>query len=313
MRFPAILAATALVSSTILSTPAYAVDISPDATVEPDQVMFQGYCDDHYVTDDLHYVEAIAGSIVAGTATEVPNSRQDLEETRVGDPSSTITYSGLLGVGGPLVRIGGSPNLFATGTYSTKNYSGSFVDQTALFSHRDAYNFDCRYWTDTVTTTTDPGGSDPNNPGVGNCVGDPNKKDAIDGVGPGQGAANANPHSACASGGLIYHHDWNYVDYPYTFYFTPEAESQTFLHVSEPNVPVSEMNGPYTPGDWYGAACISPSNTQTGKKGNPGTWRTVNNYQPSANCTSMTQAVFYTRPTVFGHEFSDPIPSNSLP
>ena len=186
MRYPAILAATALVSSTILSTPAYAVDISPDATVEPDQVMFQGYCDDHYVTDDLHYVEAIAGSVVAGTATEVPNSRQDLEETRVGDPSSTITYSGLLGVGGPLVRIGGSPNLFATGTYSTKNYSGSFVDQTALFSHRDAYNFDCRYWTDTVTTTTDPGGSDPNNPGVGNCVGDPNKKDAIDGVGPGR-------------------------------------------------------------------------------------------------------------------------------
>ena len=43
---------------------------------------------------------------------------------------------------------------------------------------------------------------------------------------------------------------------------------------------------------------------------NPGTWRTANNYSGPGTCSTAT---FLAAQTIYGHEFVDPIPSNSLP
>jgi hypothetical protein len=303
MKIRALISAVALVTtslSPIAVTPAFATDISPDATTQPDDTMMDNYCDANFVTDDTHYVEAIPGSVVTGTTFEVANSREDVEETRVADLTSSFSYGGLETISDPLVRIGGSVNMWGADTFSEKIYSRSLVDQTALFAHRDAYNFLCRYWTDTITTSIITTSSTPDNPGLGNCVGDPNKKSAIDGVGPGKGALHADEHSACFSSQTIYTHNWTHADNPFTFYFTPEAIRDLAQHGVTENVPFT-IEGSFSPPGVYSLACINP-----GKKG--GTWTPKAKYT-GGHCSTLT---FNGAVTVQGRTFDD-VPSASLP
>ena len=268
-------AIAALLSTSFVAAPAMATPIA--VTTAPTLDDAQAQCEILYPITSTDTVEAAVGvpSFVMGTPVDT-GTFTDSAVTGP-DPTSTITYSGAM-LTGPVGRIGGSPNLFSAVAYNTKTYSNSLVNRTFDTVRTDLYNFTCDTFHDVVTTQviTNPGAD---NPGLGNCVGDPSDG-AVNGKGPGNGAIHANPHSACSTGITIYIHTW-----------TPTGSNpiQFGLDVAGTRGPVStsipqtfvEHNGPY---DIYTAVVVC--NSPTGNtKGNPGSWRPQNGYG-GANCNT---------------------------
>jgi hypothetical protein len=294
----ALLAATAVLTSSftpIAITPAFAEPIPSESV--PTLSDMQAYCETQYPITATNTVEATEGTPVLGSPTHTGN----FEDSAVKGPdlSSSVSYSGAT-LTGDVGRIGGSPNMFKSVAYDTKTYSASLVDRTWETTQTDLYPFTCDRYHDEVTTevVTNPGAD---NPGLGNCVGDPSDG-SVNNTGPGNGAIHANPHSACASGTTIYHHTWVLDEsVPYEFAVTTlGSELEIDYSVA---IPFDEHNGPY---DIYTAAvvCISPAGSPTKK--NPGTWRPQNGYG-GANCNT---AYYTTAPQLYGRRVDS---TNSVP
>ena len=275
----ALLAATAVLTSNfapIAIAPAFADPIATDSV--PTLSDMQAYCETQYPITSSTTVEATAGTPVLDTTPEHTGNYED-SAVKGGDPNSTISYSGGV-LTGEVGRIGGSPNMFKAVAYDTKSYSASLVDRTWETSITDLYPFTCDRYHDVVTTEviTNPGSD---NPGLGNCVGDPSDG-SVNNTGPGNGAIHANPRSACGAGETIYIHTWVLDEsVPYAFGVTSLGDPDVEIDYSVP-IQFDEHNGPY---DIYTAAvvCISPAGTPTKK--NPGTWRPQNLYD-GTNCNT---------------------------
>lgn len=148
----AVLAATALLSSTIISTPLLADTIpSPTADAASQDTLdeMQSRCDaiaagmdtDGVGTGDIWSAEVIIGaaSLIAGP-TEVANTR-DIDETSI-EPDGIYVPS-VLEIRGNPVRNGGSVNMFGD-QYSTAGYyPNSTYDYDAQFDATFAHAFDC--------------------------------------------------------------------------------------------------------------------------------------------------------------------------
>ena len=273
----ALLAATAVISSgfaPIAMTPAFAEPIASDSAPTIDDM--QAYCETQYPITASNTVEASAGATTLGT----PSRTGSYTDSAVkgGDAASTITYSGSM-LTGPVGRNGGSPNLFSAVAYNTKTYSASLVDRDWELTQTDLYAFSCNRYHDEVTTEviTNPGAD---NPGRGNCVGDPSDG-SVNNTGPGRGAIHANPNSACGAGTTVYHHTWVLDEsVPFEFAVTTLGTETEIDH----SIPVAfdEHNGPY---DIFTAVVVCNSPAGTATKKNPGEWKPQNGYS-GANCNT---------------------------
>lgn len=289
-------AVAALLCTSFITTPAMATPIP--VTSAPDLDDAQAQCELLYPITSTDTVEAAVASPAYEEGTPSDTGNYEDSDVTGGDPNSVISYSGGVQVGA-VGRIGGSPNMFRAVAYDTKTYSASLVDRTFETVRTDLYNFTCDRFHDVVTTQviTNPGAD---NPGLGNCVGDPSDG-SVNGQGPGRGAIHANPHSACSTGETIYIHTW-----------TPSGSTpiQFGLDVIGSRGPVStsipqsfdEHNGPY---DIYTAVVVC--NSPTGNtKGNPGSWRAQNGYS-GANCNTT---YYSTAPQLSGRRVDS---TNSVP
>ena len=317
MNYRALLSATAIISTSFISmTPAnasYAPAANPPTTAD-----MQNVCD-ALASGDGYQVVLAQGAVVNGAPTVDPNTITDDESTRVADHSSLSSPYGTKSFYSAPGRHGGSVNLFATIGYPGITYAGSFVDQNAVQTETDTYNFTCQvqHWdvigSHTVTI-----------PGDGQYIVDP----ALIGTpqynaqlqeckayndtharGVTQGFWGNSPQGNCIFQGspdtteIVNDFGWvnqgtaqpeTLIDGPY-FY----ANIVYATHVSEPTVSVTETDAaPYFAGDVV--VCNNP-----GKKG--GTWTAQNGWTDMTKCTTT---YFNSAPYISG---ANVFSSNSLP
>jgi hypothetical protein len=307
----AILVATALLSSSILSSPANAT-YAPTANPPTEQDM-QNVCDaldtDGAGTDVQ--VVVVPGTVDYGAPAFDTSTITDDEDTRVADHSSSSTPYGTPSFYSQPGRHGGSVNLFATIGYPGITYAGSFVDQNADRTETDTYNFSCQLQHYEIVGSHEEGV--PGTPAQGFYTNpQDNSRGDCAGISP------ANPHWGHDIGACIWTEiapgtpdttitvdDYGYVNSgaatPETLTDGPYFYDNTVYatHVSEPTVPVTETDAaPYFSGDVV--VCINP-----GKKG--GTWRTQNGWTDLTKCTTT---YFNTAPYISG---ANVFSSNSLP
>lgn len=303
MNYRALIGATALISTSF--TPISLMTIPAQAAV-PTMADMQDVCA-QYDADGIgaeYQVITTAGIAVNGTPTADESTLRDDESTRVADHSTLSSPYGAMAYYGDAGRHGGSVNLFATSGYPGITFAGSLVNQIVDRVQTDTYNFTCQvqHWevVGSHTVTTGNPGSD--NPGKGNCVGDPSDG-TVDGQGPGQGGDHASDNSACGTPTTTTVDDYGWVNQDLTnesldngpYYVDTVTEN---IAVPE-TVAVTEFDAaPYFAGD--GAVCINP-----GKKG--GTWSAKTGWTKTSQCTTL---YFNTAPYISG---ANVFSSNSLP
>jgi hypothetical protein len=304
----AVMCFTALGS--VISSPAYAAVtlVSSIPAADPGVVEVDGM----QAVCDLRAAAHQAGNLDDWTATVVLGTVVlQAGPTEVGTHDITDAIDGtIVGTGfipgtttfSSLYKIGGSPNLFATGTAAGGRYTGSTYDFMADFDTTYRHNFTCQILRAVHHAETQ---------GIGQYVIDPddnggeedailNECNAYNRRGqhlPLPGYWGDSPHGNCVyiPGDSIP----EYWDPPVPF-GSPEAggyidvvqtdnlrahESAGQGFSVEDDVPLGQM-----------VVCISPSNTQTGKKGVPGVWRPQNGYSggemlnpgspPAEGCTT---------------------------
>lgn len=254
-------AIAALLTSTMVAPPL----ITPALAAAPSQADMEAVCAQYAGSGLL--VETVSTGTSAGDEAWDTSSIQEVAGSRTFDPTSDFTPAGVLTLTGPIGRIGQSPNLFQAGEYSQAQYSRSLIDQEAQKFESTDYNFDCNVYTAVW-----------DNPGNGNCVGDPSD-DVIDGTGPGSWHPD-NDHNACVLITTLqntYHESINDVG------TTHVNGGEYFLYAEDVviNEPFLVGDGPYPAGAFV--VCISPA--RTGPRGAPGTWSPQNGYS-GTNCNT---------------------------
>ena len=314
MKSLKIVVATALVSTSFITTPSFATTAataSPPTTAD-----MQAVCNAED-TDGLgtaYQVILTEGSVDAGTPTNDLSTVKDDETTRVADHSSLSSPYGTMQYYGNAGRHGGSVNLFATTGYPGITYAGSFVDQYVDRTQTDTYNFSCQLQHYQVVGSHDE--TVPGTPPQGYYTNNGTLPSGSQGSC--QGLSPANPHWGEDIGNCTWHQTAagtedstvQVPDYGYADVGSPTSHSivdgpyyvDTVLYqaqASEPTVSVTETGAaPYFAGD--GAVCINP-----GKKG--GTWSAKAGWTHPEQCNTT---YFNTAPYISG---ANVFSSNSLP
>ena len=178
MKYRALISATALLCSTIISSTAFATAVTPTVNLgidanAPDE---QKVCDDTYVNTqtDPTVWQAIVVNASAVATTPGPVSNTDVPFNYQADTTNPTAWSyvGFLGTSGTLTRNGGSPNLWAYATFDHSEWNNTLYDVQTSFSHNVTYTWTCRvnHYVDHPTFTPDPPSGDktcPVNPGQG--------------------------------------------------------------------------------------------------------------------------------------------------
>lgn len=288
MKILHITAAAALLTNTIIASPAFAATVGT-ATVDdpiaqglsqPNLDAAQAQCD---ALAALHaplvYTgtldeSSIVATLVSGPTEIDPSARDKSNIVGTGTFTPGHTY-----IQGDPFRIGGSVNLFGDQYADSGSWSDSEYDFTNDFTSTFSYAFNCNM---KETVTTPPTGHhdwtlDPSDPQAAACL-------AYDKNGLFQGEDQGQCVWIVDSPGGS--NDYDRPDEA----GTPISQDQTdTLNGHEYHGgPVQAPGGVYHIGQVV--VCISPSTTT--KKGNPGAWRTQNGYDggdmvgPAAGCNT---------------------------
>jgi len=328
----ALLAATAIVSSSFVipAAPAFAA-----SDPEPDTAAQQQVCDDLYVatqSDPSVWRATVEGQYTEdGDSLQVPDTERNINYRP--DTGSTFSYAGFTNTTSPLVRIGGSPNMWGQMVFSQKVWDDTLYDVEADFAHTVTFHWTCHV--EEYVTTHVGGGNDGGCPDTAGGNGTPPSNgngQGNNGCGLGNGGSNENSttndvntngngegnngcglgngggtREDCGGGGG---HDVSQWEDRGSFdqsadggsvddgYQTIATDQQVAGHVDGVDYVVP---GVYTPSGYYLLSCISP-----GKKG--GSW-TAKSYYTGGQCSTTT---FNSATTVLGNVFDAP-PTASLP
>ena len=315
----AILAATALLSSTTMSTPAWADTIptpDPDGPNATTQAAEEAQCDalaalhGPATGDNDHW----SGEVVPGAATLIAGPTE-VADTRVVDPD-TIVGTGtfvpsILEIRGDPFRIGGSVNMFGDQWATAGYYPDSTFNYTADFNSMFAYAFSCNIY-DAVYHPLVPGEEHPAVPPEG-CYTNPGHDTCI--VGDHWCGNEETFHWGHDFGNCVFNKTKDGED-AYTDPDTPAYWDDPVLFDNEAGVPINqdETDSLYAFEDHGGPVqvtgeyhvgqvviCISP-----GSKG--GSWRVQNGYNggsftgPAAGCNTP---YFKIAPTYHGSTTSN--------
>jgi hypothetical protein len=295
-------AIAALLSCSLLTpvTPAFS---APAPTATDMQSVCNAYILDSNYTATVNNVGQSTGA-----PQDMPGTEQDFNFRA--DLNGPFHYSGFTQTNGPLVRIGGSPNMWTAAAFTQKVYENTLVDVRVALGTITTYTWNC-YVTHRVTSYEDANHPGNNN---GDNLQDGGNNNQNNGCGNGDGGpAPTSPPPGCGPKEVITTYYYNYPQQvigdliatdPAT-YRTTQTNVSRVGHLG--GLPESDfiVSGFFEPTGTYALACISPTGAV---KGNPGSWRAKNNYT-GGQCSTAT---FNAAPTVAGREF-DPIASNSLP
>src|SRR4051794_14798795 len=149
MQYRALISAVALMSSTIMSTPAFADTVTPPTADGADgttQAAEQAQCDALAAAHDTDNGDIWSAVVVPGTATLIAGPTE-VGGTRVIDNSSIvgtgIFVPSVREIHGNPFRTGGSVNLFGDQWASAGYYPDSTYNFTADFTSTFAYAFSC--------------------------------------------------------------------------------------------------------------------------------------------------------------------------
>jgi len=260
-----------------------------------------------YVLDSNYSVIVNNENDVTNDSGPVAGSEHDVNPRA--DTSGAFDYAGFTRAADPLVRHGGSPNMWGQAGFTQKVFRNSLVDVETNYAHTITYNWNCKV-TQRVTEfvpADHPGNNNGDNEQDGGNL------DLNNGCGNGNGGpAPTTPPPGCGPKEIVTLYIFNH---PQSVEGDPIADAPQITatgvsragHVT--GVPESDyiVTGIFAPTGAQTLACISPSNGST-VKGNPGGWRAVNGYV-GGHCNTAT---FNAAATVNGQVF-DPITSNSLP
>jgi hypothetical protein len=296
MKYRALFATAALLSSSIISSPAWADTIPTPTAAGPDSTTLdamQTQCDALAAAHDTGNGDIWSAQVVQGAATLVAGPTE-VEGTRVVDEESivgtgTFVPSTLEIRSGPF-RIGGSVNMFGDQWATAGYYPDSTYNYTADFTSTFSYAFSCDiydavYHAAVHHDATPPEGYYTNNgthpsEGEGSC----------------QGLSPANPNWGHDLGNCI----WTQTAPGQPAYDDPAYNDEAVFVVNEAGTPINQdqtdnlsafedhggpvqVTGEYHVGQVV--ICISP-----GSKG--GSWRTQNGYGggsltgPAAGCNT---------------------------
>lgn len=313
----AILAVSALLTSTIISTPAFADTIptpAADAADGTTLAAMQTQCDALAAAHDTANGDIWSGAVVEGTTSLVAGPTE-VAATRVVDESSIVgtgTYvPGHLEIRGDPFKNGGSVNLFGDQWSTAGYYPDSTYNYTADFTSTFAHAFSCDI-SDAVyhPAVFHPAVFHPAVPPQGFYTNPGTNPSANEGSC--QGLSPDNPHWGTSFGACIWNEtapgEPSYTDPAYT---DPAYNDEPVFVDNEAGVPVNqdqtdnlsafEDHGGIVQvtGDFHvgqPVICISP-----GSKG--GSWRTQNGYGggsltgPAAGCNTP---YFKVAPTYHG-------------
>jgi hypothetical protein len=290
MRIVKTAAIAALLSCSLMTpvTPAYA-EVLP----APSQADMLAVCTADMITSlgysTTDYRVAVQSTdIDYGPDTAVAGSEYQLEGSKRADLTSVIYYAGFTKAADPLVRIGGSPNLWGQAAFTEKYSTRTLVDVWAKFERSITYEWTCAREKRVVTLVE----SGPNNDNIQNGGNQQGNN------GCGNGNTGPNSEGKCVKEEISWVADGTEIK---TQDGGTEARPDAFVRTDSLAEPFLMETGTFLVEGVYALACISP-----GSKG--GTWR-AKEYYTGGNCSTAT---FNAASTVAGRTF-DPIASNSLP
>lgn len=168
----ALLAATALLSASVsplsMST-AYAV---PAPAADPATPNEQAICNADYVDnqwDPSAWRATVTGASSSAT-TPVPVTGSEENVNYRPDTGSTFVYAGFTNTTNPLVRTGGSPNMWGMMVFNDKIWNNTLYDVQMDFNHSVTYNWTCHVeqYVNHPTFVPDPPAPPPSNGNNGN-------------------------------------------------------------------------------------------------------------------------------------------------
>jgi hypothetical protein len=316
MKF-GILAATALLSSTIISTPAFADTVTPPTANAADAdtlAAMQSQCDalaaaHDTANGDIWSAEVVEGAVtLVGGPTEVDGTR-DIDESSIAGTGDYVPAA--LEIRGDPFRTGGSVNLFGDQWSTAGYYPDSTYDFTASYDSTFAHAFSCNIMNAVYHAAVDHAAVPPDGYYTNNGTNPSGQEGSCQGLSP------ANPHWGTDLGNCI----WTQTAPGQDAYTDPAYNDDAVFVVNEAGVAVNQdqndtldatedhggpvnVTGEYHVGQ--AVVCISP-----GKKG--GAWRTQNNYTGD-KCTT---AYFTTAPYGNGSQTSNgtfiSVPNYNLP